>query len=316
MTAASTFLGRLAYRLWFEPRAELSRRNREGWVNIFLAERGMRQMEASASRLPPTPEPDPLAPEVYYLTGEKFWYQTVYCARSLAMHCPQTPRFVILDDGSLSAARASDLRAVLTGCRIISASEIEARLDKHLPADQFPVLRQRRLDYPHLRKLTDIHAGSHGWKLVLDSDMLFHKRPDFLLRWLATPTAPIHMTDVENAYGYTHDLMESLTGHLIPDRVNVGVCGLNSGALDWPCLERWCEELMLREGSHYLQEQALVAMLMSGVPHVAISSTEAIVAPSLDECRTPSVSLHHYVADSKAWYFRSAWRDAAHKAGG
>ncbi|MBX9757796.1 MAG: hypothetical protein K2Y29_03395, partial [Beijerinckiaceae bacterium] len=235
---------------------------------------------------------------------------------SLAMHCPRPLRFVIVDDGTLSAKRINDLRSLLTGCKIVCAAEIEARLDANLPASRFPVLRKRRLHYPHLRKLTDIHVGSHGWKLVLDSDMLFHKRPDFLLRWLANPTAPIHMTDVENAYGYTHDLMESLTGHLIPDRVNVGVCGLNSSALDWPRLERWCEELMLREGSHYLQEQALVAMLMSGVPHVAISSNEAIVAPSLEECRTPSVSLHHYVADSKAWYFRSAWRDAAHKAGG
>lgn len=313
MTAASTLLGRWAYRLWFKPRSAVLRRNREGWINIFLAERGMRQMKVAAARLPATPEPRADAPEVYFLTGEKFWYQTVFCAYSLVSHCPQPPRFVILDDGSLTSDRVAQLRSILTGCRVLAAAEIEARLDVHLPFEKFRVLRQRRLEYPHLRKLTDIHAGTQGWKLVLDSDMLFHRRPDVLLRWLATPDAPIHMTDIENAYGYSISLMQRLSGHPIPDRINVGICGLDSDAIDWTRLEKWCGELMRLEGSHYLQEQALAAMLISQWRHIAVSPADAIVAPSPEECRAPSVCLHHYVAESKTFYFRTAWRRIAER---
>jgi hypothetical protein len=41
-------------------------------------------------------------------------------------------------------------------------------------------------------------CGSQGWKLVLDSDMLFFRRPDFLLAWLAAPDRPLHMVDVRS----------------------------------------------------------------------------------------------------------------------
>ena len=58
-----------------------------------------------------------------------------------------------------------------------------------------------------MRKLTDVHAGRTGWRLFLDSDMLFFARPDFLLAWLADPRQPCHMIDVVSAYGYSPGLM-------------------------------------------------------------------------------------------------------------
>ena len=245
---------------------------------------------------------------MYFLSGKKFWYQTLFCAYSLAKQSRDHIGFAIVDDGTLSNENVEALSRVLVGCRIIFRGEIEERLEAHLPEKQFPTLRARRLEYPHIKKLIDVHAGSEGWKLVLDSDMLFHRPPCFLEEWLRSPKLPLHMRDIVNSYGYSDAIMRSLAGAEIPDCLNVGICGLQSESIDWPKLEYWCRELTSKEGSHYLQEQALVAMLLAGKPRSEAPLGDAIVAPSRTESTFPSAALHHYVAESKAWYFRFAWR--------
>jgi len=175
------------------------------------------------------------------------------------------------------------------------------------------VLRERRAHYPNLRKLTDVHAGAHGWRLVLDSDMLFFRRPDFLLAWLAAPDRPLHMVDVQDSYGYSRARLESLAGAPLPLRLNVGLCGLRSDALDWEKLEFWCRRLIEAEGTSYYLEQALVAMLLAGRDCAVAPAGDYLLLPPEDECRAPRAVMHHYVAQSKRGYFRHAWRVASQR---
>ncbi len=302
-------VGRLVYLGWHAPRGFLKKCAREGPLNLWLTARGRQAMERTAWHLQAaqsTAHPNDAA--VYFLTGAKFWYQTAFCAHSLLAQAGRPLRVVVIDDGTLSKEQAAALARVLPGLEVIWAAETQRRLDEFLPASRFPNLRQRRLVYPHLRKLTDVHAGGTGWKLVLDSDMLFHHRPDFLLDWLESPDRPCHMMDVENAYGYSLGLMTELAGATIPDKLNVGVCGLRSDAIDWDRLEYWCGAMLEREGSHYLQEQALTAMLVASTPRAAAPAAEYVVRPARKETEQPTAVLHHYVAESKAWYFRFGWR--------
>ena len=297
------------YYAWYAPQAQLARRSRDGWINSSLSSLGRYEMEKSAARPAPLPRQAEDAPLVYFLSGKKFWYQTLFCAYSLAKQASLPIGFSIVDDGTLSTKNVETLSRILVGCKIIFRERIEDQLEQHLPKQQFPTLRARRLVYPHIRKLTDVHVGSRGWKLVLDSDMLFHRQPVFLEQWLQCPSVPLNMRDIANSYGYSDAIMRSLAGAEIPERLNVGVCGLQSDSIDWTKLEHWCRELTTREGSHYLQEQALVAMLLAGKPRSEAPACDAIVAPSRTETTFPSAALHHYVAESKTWYFRFAWRN-------
>jgi hypothetical protein len=159
-----------------------------------------------------------------------------------------------------------------------------------------------------LRKLTDVHAGNDGWNVVLDSDMIFHHRPDFFIDWLSGADRPFHLVDVEDAYGYSNALMTELAGATIPSRVNVGICGLHSNSIDWDLLEAWCNVLLKREGGHYLQEQALTAMLLAGHRCAVAPPEQYVVEPGREEAKHPRAALHHYVGSSKASYFRFGWR--------
>ncbi len=305
-------LGVLAYRLYYAPRGFLSRCLQRGIMPFVIDHWQRYQMEQAALRLTPfvANRPGPVY-EVHFLTGKRFWDQTCFCFYSLLQQTDLNLKLVAYDDGTLTKPYIKNIQRLFPTAHIVTAQSIEEALDRYLPASQFPYLRSRRLEYPNLRKLTDIHVGSTGWKLVLDSDMLFFYPPAELLNWLEAPQNPCHMVDTETAYGYSSALMETLAGATMPERVNVGICGLQSDAIDWQELENWCRTLIETEGTHYYQEQAMIAMLMARQTCSVMSADDYIVMPQKAEVVDPEAKLHHYVSDSKPWYFRYGWKHIA-----
>ena len=215
---------------------------------------------------------------------------------------------MIYDDGSLSGEFRAPLARLFPAARFVDRSETTARLDEILPVARFPALRERWLNYPNIRKLTDPHLGSRGWKLVLDSDLLFFHRPEFLLNWLESPVRPLHAVDCETSYGYSRPLMDELAGAPVADLVNVGLTGLNSSDLDWDRLEHWCGTLIAREHTSYYLEQALIAMLVAGRPCAIAPAADYVTLPEPPEAHDCRAVMHHYVAQAKRWYFQDNWR--------
>ena len=296
------------YQFYHAPKGFLEKTFNKGFINTAVDHQARLQMEAAAYHLPSIQEFSSTPLEIYFLSGRKFWYQTCFCAYSMAQQSQANLRPVIYDDGTLEQKYVEEIQRIFSSARIVTIKEIEQSLDEYLPESKFPYLRERRANYPNMRKLTDIHVGSCGWKLVLDSDMLFFRTPTFLLKWLQSPQKPCYMVDVVTSYGYSSALMSSLAQTEIPERLNVGICGLKSEEIDWEQLEFWCKQTIEREGTSYYQEQALIAMLMAGKPCTVAPAQEYIVMPEREEAIAPKAVLHHYVADSKPWYFRYGWK--------
>jgi hypothetical protein len=268
-------------------------------------------MEAAAHTLPLLSSENRSAPlQLHLLTGKRFWYQTAFCLWSFARQSGRTLAPVIYDDGTLTADYCDSLARLFPAARFLSQAEIIARLDARLPAAKYPFLRERWQNYPNIRKLTDVHVGQSGWKLVLDSDLLFFHRPQFLLDWLDQPCKPLHAVDCETSYGYPRTLMNELAGVPVAELVNVGLTGLNSSTLDWERLEDWCRRLTEQHGTSYFLEQALIAMLVAGRDCAVAAAADYVTKPADDEARDCHAVMHHYVANSKKWYFRHCWRVA------
>lgn len=309
-TARQLGLGKLAMALWHQPLARM----RNSWRNggplaVRETERQRREMEAAAASLPPLPvRPGPPL-NVHLLTGRRFAYQTAFCLHSLGRHCPRPVQAEIYDDGSLDAASLAVLARLGPSLHVHSHGTILARLDRHLPVAHYPTLRERWLNYPNLRKLIDVHFDRSGWRLVLDSDLLFFRPPTLLLDWVAAPHDPLHAVDCVESYGYSRPLMERLAGAPIPPLVNVGLCGLRSDSLDWDELERWCATLIREEKTNYYLEQALVAMLVARhATRTTAPAHDYVTLPSPAEIAAPTAVMHHYVDTAKRGYFRTAWR--------
>lgn len=305
--------GRLLYQAWHRPRGWLERIAAAGGpIETLKTSLGQHAMVAAAHRLPLLSRATGAPLTVHLLTGRRFWYQTVFCLWTFARHADRPVSPVIYDDGSLRHEHCEPIARLFPQACFISRDDIVARLDHALPAHRYPVLRERWLHYPNIRKITDVHAGRTGWKLVLDSDLLFFRRPELLVNWLDRPDRPLHAVDSETSYGYARSLMNELAGAPVPDLVNVGLTGLEGYSIDWERLEHWCATLITREGTHYFLEQALIAMHVAGRPCAIAPAADYVTAPTEPEADDCRAVMHHYVALSKRSYFRTNWRRALH----
>ncbi|HTH49783.1 MAG TPA: glycosyl transferase [Candidatus Limnocylindria bacterium] len=303
--------GKILYHGWHRPVGALRDVIAAGGpIEMRRTERGRREMACAARELPALPAAAGAQLELHLLTGLRFWDQTAFCLWTFARHAGRPLAPVIYDDGTLTADLREPLQRLFPAARFVARAEIEQRLEKFLPAANFPALRERWLNYPNLRKLTDPHLGATGWKLVLDSDLLFFRRPEFLLAWLGAPDRPLHAVDCETSYGYSRPLMTSLAGQPVAELVNVGLTGLDGGSLDWERLEYWTRILIERERTSYYLEQALVAMLVAGRDCAVAPPRDYVTMPRLPEAVACRAVMHHYVAGSKRWYFQQNWRHA------
>lgn len=303
--------GKILYHTWHRP---------VGWLEKLIAdggpferrrtEQGRREMEAAARTLPALSSAAGIPLELHLLTGRKFWYQTAFCLWTFARHAGRPLAPVIYDDGTLTDEFREPLARLFPAARFVAQSETIARLDACLPAARFPVLRERWINYPNIRKLTDVHAGHGGWKLVIDSDLLFFRRPQLLIDWLDRPSRPLHAVDCQTSYGYSRPLMNELAGAPVADLVNVGLTGLDGSKIDWERLEHWSATLIARERTNYYLEQALVAMLVAGRACTIAPAADYVTLPVEPEARDCRAVMHHYVAGSKRWYFQHCWKIA------
>ncbi|WP_316832716.1 hypothetical protein [Pedobacter aquatilis] len=263
----------------------------------------------SASKLLPQIVSNETGIPIYFLTGKKYLYQTLFCLKSIVKYHPDTFKFFLVDDGTFDTELKDFTKAKIKNAEIIDAGQVEDNLRRILPKDKFPNLHHKRKVYPHIKKLTDIHSiEENEWKLVLDSDMLFWSYANEIVNWLNKPEKPIYMQDCEQSYGYSIELMETLSSAKIPSKVNVGVIGLKSSAINWECLENWVAQLEKQEKTSYYLEQALTAMIIGNSTTTVLDKNRYIVNPTSNIIETKYGVLHHYVDLSKNEYFNKAWK--------
>ncbi|WP_197456793.1 hypothetical protein [Cephaloticoccus primus] len=266
-------------------------------------------MEAAAYKLPVPPQGHGAPVTLYFLTGKNYWYQTAFCLWSFAAASKRPLSPTLFDDGSLEKIYIEPIQRIFPSLHVVSAAESLARLDEYLPQNRYPSLRARRLAYPHLKKLLDLHVGQTGYRLQMDSDLLFFKRPDCLLNWYDNPQCPLRAEDIANAYGYPLNMLAELSGYSsVPERVNAGLLGLRSEDFDWDKMEYWCRELLARQGPSYYQEQALLAMLLAGRACIVPDEKQYLIRPEPPEALRCEAVMHHYVAESRRWYYQHNWR--------
>ena len=238
---------------------------------------------------------------------------TAFCAYSLLEQTSANIVPTILDDGTLGPAEFGQLRRILPQSEYLNREECESRVQGVLPRERYPVLHQMRNKLPLMRKLIDLHAGLEGWRLFLDSDMLFHREPRWMLNWLQAPQHPTYMWDYQNSYGYSENVLRAALGKPMLPMVNTGFYGLQSNGIDWDHLEHWAQHLYSVEGVNHFSEQCLIALAMSENGSRP-APREYLIWPDRSETRRPTAVMHHYVAESRTWYLIHGFPDLLRKA--
>jgi hypothetical protein len=246
--------------------------------------------------------------QVHFLSGAEHWAMTAFCLSSLLRSTSVNLVPIVLDDGTLGPAQKAELTRIFAEKQFVDREESEKRVQHNLPRTSYPSLHAMRDELPLMRKLIDLHIAERGWRLFLDSDILFFREPQWILNWLQSPRSPFYMRDFRNSYGYREETIAAAMGQPVLPLVNTGLYGFESNSIDWDRLERWAGFLHSAAGTNHFSEQCLLAMLMTtSAPQQAPS--DYLIWPSEQEVRNPSAVMHHYVAESRTWYYIHGWPD-------
>jgi hypothetical protein len=309
-TARELGLGRLFYRWIHQPFALAGD---YGWQLVFRAMLGERRMCMAAARLPaPPPGGTKLLAPVYFLTGRRFWQQTLFCAHSFVQTNSIAAEFYFVSDGTMDDGIARQLMRPFPTARVLGHAELDEKLAAALPPARFPTLHAHRRRFVLLRKLTDTLAGEHGYRLFLDSDMIFWRRPDELLARVAR-SEPFYMADLgDDGYTLPRSVLRERLGVTLAPGVNSGVVAVRPEAVDWDLLERACALLLAEGRDQRLLEQTLWAVVLGAQNAQPLPAADYRVVIDPPACREAIAAgrpaLLHYAWHARLLYAAAEWQ--------
>jgi hypothetical protein len=313
-------LGKLVYKLYYEPknkRAYIKKfGGRQNYLAMVAAEQEMKAyalnelvIDANLNKTKKF--------KINFLTGDKFIHQTLFCTYSFFRFLDHREKndFSVnyYSDGTLSAELIAVLNRRFPGIRIIDADEIESVLTEHLPKSVYPYLNKNVQLFPLFKKLIYPNLNNTGMLTFFDSDMLFIARPSEYIDWLyekeTNPCAAFCIQDTQRSYGYTNAEILRVWPKAIRQDINSGMYALHSNNIDWGLIETLAKQFELNYGPHYYMEQLITAiMLERSTDLFTAPKSEYVVFPSIEQVRKQTGTLHHYVNESKEYYFKESWK--------
>ncbi|WPU98354.1 hypothetical protein SNE26_20220 [Mucilaginibacter sp. cycad4] len=306
-------LGKVAYKYFFKPtfsvRYHIRHFGLTGWLRM---QRGEEQMKKAASKLPPVNLPTDKILEVSFLTGAKYWHQTIFCAYTLSRCLDGRLGIKLYSDGTLTDEHIGFINKVLPGIKAISEKQVLKHLDSVLPQHQFPTLRHLRNWHPFFRRLIDIHTAP-SWTIHLDSDMIFFGQPRQILEAYQHKTAVYMKEQLENSYFVdSEDVLRDKYDINCIKSVNGGIIAYDNDRIDYADLEEKAKLLL----QHYpLAGPAQVEQtLMSYVLYrqTAMALDEKTYTIFYDDKPDPGSLqiVRHYIFKAKLPYFTTEWKKA------
>jgi hypothetical protein len=155
--------------------------------------------------------------------------------------------------------------------------------------------REYRLAHPLARKIFDIPILTRAGRfIILDSDLLFFRKPDAILRWCADGAGQCWFNkDIAEAMPIPRAEVRESLGIDLWHCVNSGLCLIERSTLDLDLCERALHETRLMQKNIWLVEQTLFAICASAVGRGGLLPPEYEV--SKEKNAIPNVIARHYV---------------------
>jgi hypothetical protein len=251
---------------------------------------------------PPIPSGDgPL--EVHMLLHHQRILEGIWALYSFAHFSQVACQILVHSDGSLTKTDAQRLQWVLPGVRVISREESDKLVEPRLRDLGLAKSLQFRDSLVFALKLFDpFFFGEHSSFFLLDSDVLFFRRPQELLA-----DEPVSLYSPDNGYRYclSAETLQALLGQPCITGFNPGVVRTRRSVLDAPFVER-CLQRDEFWGSgtrpNYYAELTLWAMQLTTAGARQLPPSYAITPP-LDG--PPPVSGHYCGGGYPATWFYS-----------
>ncbi len=201
---------------------------------------------------------------VHVLTGDKDWLLAAWALASF-LHFSETGwPIVIHDDGTLPEEAVEVFKGLFDSCRIILRAESDADLSQVLRP--YPFCLDYRNTHPLGLKVFDMAHYARGERfIVLDSDVLFFRRPQEIINWAKGPLAKDcwFNEDAHEASLITASEAREELNVKLWNRVNSGLGLLYRPAIDFDFCDRALAVTSILRGHIWRVEQTLFALCAS-----------------------------------------------------
>jgi hypothetical protein len=230
---------------------------------------------------------------VHVLTGRDDWLLACWMLASWFHTTQRNWRVIIHDDGHLPPEARPAFEKIAPGVQGVSAGEADRAVLDALAGH--PACRDYRLAHPLARKIFDIPTLTSAERfIILDSDVLFFRKPEAILQWCERSTDECWFNeDVKESLPISYKEAREKLGIDIWPRVNSGLCLMDRAAINLDLCERALLETSLLKGHIWLVEQSLFAICASARGRGGLLPPEYEV--SLAAKARPDAVARHYV---------------------
>lgn len=200
---------------------------------------------------------------VHMLVSSKTWDAGLLAAVSFEHHTGRRWRFVIHDDGTVPRVAVDRMRRVLPDVRFVPREEADERARTFLGGH--PKCLEQRSRHNLFLKFSDFAAFAPEERfIVLDSDIIFFRRPQEILEWADSGAdACYYNEDTKEKYCIPGAFIEEALGVPLWPRFNSGLVLLPRAAFDLDLAERLL--VAFEQTAHHPQffEQTLYGLMAS-----------------------------------------------------
>jgi hypothetical protein len=193
------------------------------------------------------------------LTSRNDWLMCLWSLVSFLIFSGLRVPLLIYSDGTLKSSHIKRIKSVFPNARIVDPSTTDDFVEQVL--SEFPNCRHFRRTQPCARRIIDLPVLCNSkFILMLDSDILFFKRPDELVRYLNAeyPARFVFERDIQDAYFESRENIRKTFEVDVASSVNCGIMLADIEKFDYARIEGWLGDASI--GRHPWAEQTLWAM--------------------------------------------------------
>lgn len=222
----------------------------------FCREKFAREAVARRASLPLSGAPV----SVHMVVGRDMLLMGMLALRSFEFHTGMHWAPIIHEDGSLEEGDVEELKGRFPDATVIRRKDADAELSEALAG--YPVNRENRMKHNWFLKVFDTrHFARHEHYVVLDSDIVFFRRPEFILNWIAKrPETCWVMEDTREKYALAREDIEEAMGFALWRKVNSGLDLMFRPAADLALAEKFLAACAPMAREYHFLEQTFFAV--------------------------------------------------------
>jgi hypothetical protein len=235
---------------------------------------------------------------VHMVVGHSMLSMGLLALRSWEFHTQRRWRLVIHEDGSFNSADRTDLKKHFPEAQLIERAAADEQVQAALR--DFPSCRNHRANHNWFLKVFDTRHFAPGERyIILDSDIVFFRRPARVLEWVDNPSDQMWiMEDEREKYSHARADIEKAMDVRMVGRGNSGLDLMNKRGADLALADKFLAACSANARQYEFLEQTIFSLWVSAWRNGGLLPSDEYEI-SWNNFRGSRAVCRHYIGPAK-----------------